>query len=290
MDPRLEQVPGFGRCPWCQYSASGPAELCFACARRTIEPLAPLRCQVCARPFAVGQTTCANPLCNRTDRWFNWSFAVAMRTGTLQDVINRYKYGGQRMWALIFGRVLAGFLEEQGGLFRQFHVITASPTYVGPGGRTFDHTRTVLERAVAEVSPGSGWPFDITGEPLIVKTRPTPAMVGHTYRERRDIAKGPLRQALRVTRDVRGMNVLVYDDVFTDGLTLNEVARALRRAEANAVCGVTLCRQPYRGPALASCGETPTSMTLRRPLCACSRPDTLSPADSVMLGVPAHPS
>ena len=72
-------------------------------------------------------------------------------------------------------------------------------------------------------------------------------MVGHTHRERRDIAEGPLRQALLVTRDVRGLNVLVYDDVFTDGLTLDEVARALRHAGANAVCGVTLCRQPFRG-------------------------------------------
>ena len=62
-------------------------------------------------------------------------------------------------------------------------------------------------------------------------------MVGHTYRERRDIAEGPLRAALRVTRDVRGMRVLVYDDVFTDGLTLNEVARTLRRAGATEVCG-----------------------------------------------------
>jgi predicted amidophosphoribosyltransferase len=35
--------------------------------------------------------------------------------------------------------------------------------------------------------------------------------------------------------------------VFTDGLTLNEVARALRRAGAAAVCGVTLCRQPFGG-------------------------------------------
>lgn len=91
------------------------------------------------------------------------------------------------------------------------------------------------------MSPGSGWPFDIVGEPLIVKTRPTPTMVGHTHRERRDIAEGTLREALRVTRGVRGLNVLVYDDVFTDGPTLNEVAHALRRTDANAVCGVTLC-------------------------------------------------
>ena len=55
------------------------------------------------------------------------------------------------------------------------------------------------------------------------------------------------------------VNVLVYDDVFTDGLTLNEVARALRRVGANAVCGVTLCRQPYRGPALPSGMGCPTT-------------------------------
>ena len=43
-------------------------------------------------------------------------------------------------------------------------------------------------------------------------------------------------------------SILVYDDVFTDGTTLNEVARALRgQAAASEVCGVTLCRQPWRG-------------------------------------------
>jgi predicted amidophosphoribosyltransferase len=172
-----------------------------------------------------------------------------MRTGQLKVAINRYKYDEKGGWAYIFGRVVAGFLEEQAGTFDQFDVITASPTYVGPDGRTFDHTRRVLERAAAEVPPGSLWPFDIGGEPLIVKTGPTPSMVGNPYRERRRIAEGPLRDALQVTRtrDVRGKGVLVYDDVFTDGLTLNEVARAFRRAGASEVCGVTLCRQPYQG-------------------------------------------
>ena len=107
----------------------------------------------------------------------------------------------------------------------------------------------VLARAATEVSPGAIWPFDIAGEPVIVKAGPTPPMVGHGYQERRRIAEGPLCDALRVTRvqDVYGKRVLVYDDVFTDGLTLNEVARALRFAGATEVCGVTLCRQPYQG-------------------------------------------
>jgi predicted amidophosphoribosyltransferase len=44
------------------------------------------------------------------------------------------------------------------------------------------------------------------------------------------------------------MRILVYDDVFTTGLTLNEVARALRvEGGASAVCGVSLARAVYRG-------------------------------------------
>jgi predicted amidophosphoribosyltransferase len=169
-----------------------------------------------------------------------------MRSGALERAINRYKYQGRHGWALVFGRVLGGFLEEEAVIFRDFGLITASPTYTGPGGREFDHTRLVLEQAAAEVSPWDEWPFDIEGEPVIVKAGPTPAMQGHTYRERRDIAEGELRDALHVTRPagIAGRRILVYDDVFTDGLTLNEVARAVRLAGAVEACGVTLCRQP----------------------------------------------
>jgi hypothetical protein len=44
VDERLGQVPGFGQCGRCLFNTSGPAELCFACARRTMEPLAARRC------------------------------------------------------------------------------------------------------------------------------------------------------------------------------------------------------------------------------------------------------
>ena len=42
--------------------------------------------------------------------------------------------------------------------------------------------------------------------------------------------------------------MLVYNDVFTDGLTMNEVARCLReQGGAAAVCGVTLARSRSAG-------------------------------------------
>jgi predicted amidophosphoribosyltransferase len=83
-----------------------------------------------------------------------------------------------------------------------------------------------------------------------VKTALTTPFVGRSWRQRFDIARTELREALSVPSPaaVRGKSILVFDDVFTDGLTLNEVGRALiRQGEAARVCGVTLARQPFRG-------------------------------------------
>ena len=145
--------------------------------------------------------------------------------------------------------MLAGFLEQEATTFRDFDLIVASPTYVGPGGRTFDHTRRVLEHAAGEVMPGRPWPFDVGGEPAIVKTARSRPFRGKNWQERRAIARDEIRPALSVPDPSRtaGRSILVYDDVFTDGSTLDEVARALRiHGQANTVCGVTLCRQPWR--------------------------------------------
>jgi predicted amidophosphoribosyltransferase len=59
-----------------------------------MEPLARSRCPVCARPYAPGESTCGNPLCNRSDRCFPYNFPISMRTGILKEVINLYKYRG----------------------------------------------------------------------------------------------------------------------------------------------------------------------------------------------------
>ncbi len=86
-------------------------------------------------------------------------------------------------------------------------------------------------------------------DPLVlVKTGPTPALVGLKWSARRDVCRDELPKVLRVPDPARveGRRILVYDDVFTDGLNLNAVAKKLREAGAIRVCGVTLARQPWR--------------------------------------------
>jgi predicted amidophosphoribosyltransferase len=63
------------------------------------------------------------------------------------------------------------------------------------------------------------------------------------------VAETQLRPALEVLEPDRvdGKFVIVFDDVFTGGLTLREVALKLRAAGARKVYGLALARQPYRG-------------------------------------------
>ncbi len=73
-------------------------------------------------------------------------------------------------------------------------------------------------------------------------------MTGLKYQQRRTNAEAAVRdsQAVPDASRTTGRRVIVVDDVFTDGLTMREVARALRlQGRAAAVQGVTLARQPF---------------------------------------------
>jgi len=185
LDRLLDEAAGFGSCGRCPYLAGGSAALCFRCARRTMEPLAAPdgRCEVCEQTYAAGATECKNPVCNMGQRWFERNYAIAMRSGVLQRVIDAYKLSGEtsakRGWAAIFGRILAGFLDAHEDLFASVDLIIPSPTYTGVGSRrSWDHIRGILVAANTEQAPPGPWPFDL-GEPsAVIKSADTQPMRG----------------------------------------------------------------------------------------------------------------
>ncbi len=252
------QPPGFGRCRECPYYEVAPAALCFSCARHSLENVSKRRCDKCDLPLGPEELLCGNPLCNSHSviRQFDCNYAIAIKSGHLERAIKRYKFNDKKHWATIFARVLVGFFEEESEVFDTFDLIIASPTFVSrdPIDRSWDHTRLVIETAYAE-SRGR-WPFDVGyPKPAIIKTCRTPSMTNKRWKERQAIARDNLRPSLSVPdpKRIKGKSILVYDDVFTDGHTLSEVARCLKeKGGAADVCGVTLARQPFRGKATAS--------------------------------------
>ncbi|MBS1882114.1 MAG: ComF family protein [Actinobacteria bacterium] len=241
----LDRPPlGFAACGNCAYREAGSAAICSACAAETIEAPPAEACEVCDRPRSPGEL-CANPVCHFPDRHFTRVHAISMREGQMKWAISRFKYDGKTGWRLIFGRILVGYLDAHPDLFIDYDAIIPSPTYMGPDApRSFDHTRLIVE--AAEIEDPLSWPFAYD---LILKKAATERFATKgavkSWRERKQIAEGPLREALRVPdpQAVAGRRILV----FTDGFTIREVARCLLEAGAAEVSEVVLARQPFGG-------------------------------------------
>jgi predicted amidophosphoribosyltransferase len=202
-------------------------------------------CPVCEQTLPPGQP-CANDWCGRADRWFSVVWSVAPYVGAWRRAILGYKYRSETARAALFGRVLLGYLDEHMPWFDDFDMMLAMPAYTGPAARRgWDPVGAVVAAAARQAGPC--WEFR---SGLIVKQRETPALTGLGRTARRHCAEGPLRDALRVPDPaaVAGSRILVIDDVFTEGSTLREVARALTQAGADEVAGVMLARQPWHPP------------------------------------------
>ncbi|MET9231396.1 phosphoribosyltransferase family protein [Lentzea sp. NPDC003310] len=110
-----------------------------------------------------------------------------------------------------------------------------------------DQASWTLESAMEQQDPPGRYPFRVD-PPVIIKTASTPKMATASSLAERRANAAQLYLALNVVDSaaVRGKIVVVYDDVFTTGATLNAVARRLREAGAHSVYGLTLARAPWR--------------------------------------------
>jgi predicted amidophosphoribosyltransferase len=208
-----------------------------------MEPIPKRRCERCERALPASNE-CSNALCRLSVERRGWQFiwAIAMRTGALSTAITKYRYQDKYGWGWIFGRILAGYLESMPDVFHGYDLIIPTPTYTGSDGRAWDHTRFIVERAEIE-SPGWPMAYDV-----IQKTGPTRRLAGLSRAQRQAVCETELAPMLRVTdpQAVAGKDVLVFDDVFTSGLTLQQVALTLVAAGASSVSGIVLARQPFR--------------------------------------------
>lgn len=97
------------------------------------------------------------------------------------------------------------------------------------------------------------------GAYLLVRTKPRPPRLLLSRRERWQTVRGAYE--IRKGARVDNLRVLLIDDVFTTGATLDACARALKQAGAKSVAGLTVARVLSRGSAFS--GRTSESDTNR---------------------------
>ncbi len=217
-----------------------------------LDLLFPPACVYCGKSLKDARLThCAH--CKEETFWLSPTqeaeagqhFSRCISAASYQDGMRRalllFKFQGKRHYAKAFAAALAPLI---GARFAgEFDLVTWIPVSKKTlKTRGYDQAQ-LLAQAVAQL-------LDMPAAPTLVQLREKRAQSGIANpTERRENVKdlfGPLPGA-----PIQGRRLLLMDDVFTTGATLEAGARALWAAGAAGVLCATFCRTPKGAPVVA---------------------------------------
>lgn len=181
-------------------------------------------CIVCRRP-----TTDAG-ICYDCPTTYERAWVVAERTDSIEQLLDNYKFSHQKANALVFADLLNEVLPD---FSQQSPVVTAIPT-ITPHIRMrgYDHVALVAKK----LATARG----LTYQQLLTRQNTT-KQIGSSRQQRFENAKRAFTCVAKLPKD---QPILLIDDVFTTGATLQYGAQALQKAGAERIWIAVIARQP----------------------------------------------
>lgn len=194
-------------------------------------------CQSCGRPFVSPLAADAiQPLCRlcRADFYaFRRARSFAVYDDALSSAVVLLKYEGVKRLGEWFAARLAEMVERDPAAWQVDIVI---PVPLHPD-RLRERGYNQAELIARPLARRLRLEF---GSYLLVRTRPRPSQLVLSRTERWTSVRGAY--ATREGATVDNLRVLLVDDVLTTGATLDSCSRALKKAGAAAVLGLTVAR------------------------------------------------
>ena len=219
------------RCPVCDRPVKPfGALICRECADVPV-PVGPCTCCKCGKPVAPEEEYCVD--C-RAGRHLFYRGAAAYTYRSVSGALYRFKYEGRREYAVFFGRAmeeaLERFLTEIGPRHAPDLLVPVPCSAKRLRQRGYNQA-ALLSR---ELSQRSGIP---SAEDLLGRSKETSAMRNMSALERQN----NLKKAFHVYGNgVRLKSIMLIDDIFTTGATVDACAGALLEAGAKEVSFLTL--------------------------------------------------
>ncbi|PIR88006.1 MAG: hypothetical protein COU10_01535 [Candidatus Harrisonbacteria bacterium CG10_big_fil_rev_8_21_14_0_10_45_28] len=152
----------------------------------------------------------------------------------IKKLIWQFKFKGQRKAVLALSAFLSAYLEDNSVDLRDFLVLPIPLFSARRKSRGFNQAE-LLARAVGEYF---GLVVDCEN---LVRIRNTKTQLEfNSLGGRRENVAGCFK--LLKKSDISGRNIVLVDDVWTTGSTMNEAARILKRAGARKIIAITVAR------------------------------------------------
>jgi competence protein ComFC len=220
--------PGF--CEVCASKLNKEERYICALCLAKIRVNAPPFCRKCSRQLAFKKKCCYE--CKGKKSYLKQVWSWAIYEGTFKECMHAIKYRKKSYILNIFGKFLKEFTDKN-SFMDKIDMIVPVPLHESKlSERTFNQAHLIGKiLAVQNKKPLKD---------VLFKAKNTEPQHSLTKYERAKNVKDAF--AVCGTRAIAGKSILVVDDIFTTGATLNECARVLLNAGAKEVYGFSLSR------------------------------------------------
>ena len=215
------------RCPVCDRIATPAGErICLECLGR-LRLLTPPWCMKCGKKLAREGEFCAD--CQRREHLFTRGRALYAYESAAVSIY-RFKYGGRREYAEFFGEQIAEYL---GNFIRSVQPDALVPIPL--------HKKRLAARGYNQAGLLAQAVGRRMGMPVctdfLVRVKNTAPLKYENPKERQN----NLKKAFNIARnDVKLKRVILIDDIYTTGSTMDEAAVTLREAGVEEICFIAL--------------------------------------------------
>jgi competence protein ComFC len=223
-------------CEACQTQRAGKRQgyVCESC-RTAVQPIQDPRCERCGAPYAGAITTvfeCGN--CKDVELAYSHARAAVAATGVTLDLIHKYKYNGA-LWVEPFLAQLLVHAAAEPLRDRGWDLIVPVPLH---WRRHLRREFNQAERLARALSRACGIPLQNN---ILRRTHHTTTQTRLTRKQRAHNVQRAFQLNAKPTR-IKGLRIVIVDDVLTTGATADACARVLRQNGAVEVCVWTLAR------------------------------------------------
>lgn len=216
------------KCPVCHQILTSNNALVDPRCEKLLHPVLGDYCLKCGRPVTAEEEFCRE--CKGKHRAFDKGRGVFLYNNRMRQSLLHYKYYGNREYGEYYAASICRYMERE--------IRAWNPDVIIPVPM---HARKQRERGfnqAADLASKTGQKLQIpSADGVVIKTRVTKSQKKLNADERRR----NLKEAFQVTERLDGLRILVVDDVYTTGSTMEAMAQVLRQAGAVRIFFVTLC-------------------------------------------------
>ena len=206
------------RCPVCQKILKDQKRMICPQCETMLHPIGHPRCFKCGKPVEKGEY-CRD--CQKRKHMFEQGRGIFVYDSSMRRSVTRYKYYGCREYGDFYAKAMYRYAKMELREWKPDLIVPVPVHRSKERMRGFNQAAYLAER----ISRYIGIPADMGLVQKNIKTKSQKKL--NALQRRKNLEK-----AFCVTGDVRGKDILVIDDVYTTGSTIDAMASCLKKKGA----------------------------------------------------------